>query len=575
MNKKNMGAKNHRSKSKKINKEKLTFMPLGGVEGVNRNCYVLEYGGDILVIDMGLSFPEYDEYGVDYLIPDVNYLKKNRNRIKGIVVTHAHLDHVGALPHVLEDLNFPKIYARQFTQIFVKEKLKEYGLDRKANFKVVEPKQNVQVGKFQVRLVPVTHSIPQASSVYVKTPGGSVLHSGDFKFDDNPVNEPKPDYEEFKRIGREGVDLLAIECTNIYMEGRAKSETEIHKILDGIIGRARGRVFAATFSSLGTRLYSLIEIAKKHKRKIAVTGRSMKTMLSLLRRINYIQASDDLFVSEDQASKMPGKQVLVLSTGTQGEEMAALSRLARDEHARLKIKRGDTVLLSSSVIPGNQISVQHLIDDLLEQGAKVIHQSFMDVHTSGHGNQEDIRKMYDLVKPKNVMPIHGYKSFIHEAAYWFGKWGASKNNILIADVGQKFVYNTGSGRWSKGDKIQCQDVYVESGTVGEIGQAVLNERDQLATYGVVVVVLKLGSDHKPIGEPEVVTRGFVYVKANKSLLNRIKQVAKDAAWSWRKSDQVIQKGDFAELEDLVSRDVSRMISKDLDRKPAVETVVVR
>lgn len=554
--------------------DQLKFLILGGVNNIGRNCYVVEYGKDIVVVDLGFGFPEATEYGTNYLIPDVDYLKKRRDRIRGIVISHAHMDHIGALPFVLEDLGFPTIYGREFVIAFIKEKLKEFGLDKKARYRVIETKQDVVLNSITIRLANVTHTIPQSSAVFLKTPAGNVLYTGDYMFDDNPVNEPLSDYEELKRFGQLGVDLVGMDSTNVFEEGKTKSETEIAHVLDGIIAKAEGRIIAATFASLGTRIYSLIEIARKHKRRVVVTGWSMKTMISVLRSIGYIKVNEDIFLSEKDISKVPDNQILILATGTQGEEMSALSRMSRDEHANIKIKPTDTIVLSSSVVPGNDVPVQHLLKNLLRLGARVFHRKFMDVHSSGHGYKEDMKEMYNLVQPKNAIPVHGWPSQTHELGYLLNRWGMKKDNILTPDVGQMFVFDSRAGRWNKGKKIKCKTVYVEGVSVGETGQAVIEERSILASYGIVLIVMNLSKNFQLVREPVVVSRGFVYVKNNKSVLQMISKESRKVFKWWRNSEQNISKSDIKRLKDAVEKSVGRMIYKKTERKPVVVVEIV-
>ncbi len=572
MNKK-MNSKNNRQKN---SKPKLKFIPLGGMEDINRNCYVVEYGKDIVIVDMGLSFPDDDLHGVDYLIPDIEYLKKRKDRIRGLVLSHAHLDHIGAIPHVIEELGFPPIYGREFTVKYLKEKLKEYHLNNKVKLNQVEPKQRVKLGKLGARLVSVNHSIPQASSVVIDTPQGNVFYTGDYKFDEEPVKGPEADYEGLKEIGKEGVILGCFDSTNVYMGGKDKSETEVAAILDKIIKHASGRVFAATFSSLGIRLYSLVKIARKYNRKVVVTGRSMREMINLLRQINYLQIKDDIFLHPKKAKDMPDNKLLILATGTQGEEMAALSRMARGEHRDFKIKSSDTIILSSSVIPGNQVSVQHLIDDLVQMDAKVIHQSFLDVHTSGHAYREDMKKMYELVKPDNIMPVHGWPSFRHELAFHLDRWGVDRKNILLPDEGQILVYEPDSKTWRKDAKLDLEDVFVEGGRVGETGYDVIAERAKLASYGVIFVILNLDNSYKLEGLPEILERGFLREQESPELFTEIREMARDIYYEWKNSKNKITKNeDFTGLYKKMRRKLERKIYRKTGKKPVVISQVVK
>lgn len=546
--------------------KKLTFVALGGVEDINRNCYVVEYGRDIVVIDVGLTFPDENLHGVDYVIPDISYLKERKERIRGIVFSHGHLDHVGALAYVVEELGFPPVYGREFTMLFLEDKLKEFGLDTRVKINTIEPKTNVQLGSLTLRFIPVTHSIPQASAVQITSPVGTVVYTGDYKFDEAPVSESMPDFSELQRLGNEGVDLACMDSTNVFEQGKTKTEKGVAVILDKIVKNARGRVIAATFSSLGSRIFSLFEIAKKYNRKVVITGRSMRTMVDLLRQIKYVNVPSDILLSDQQMRGVPDEKLLILTTGSQGEEMAALSRMSRGEHREVKIKDTDTVVLSSSVIPGNQVPVQHLIDDLLRLGAKVIHRSFMDVHTSGHGYQDDMKKMYELLKPRNVMPVHGWRSFIHEATYLLGTWGMKKENILHPETGQLFEFNPALRTWSVGEKIACRDIYVDGKTIGETDGVLIEERSKLAEDGVVWVAVRVNSNGM-FAEPLIGTKGVMNIGIRQGLLHDIKRSVVDVLAQSRG-------GKISDIKQNVRRVVSKTIESAIGKMPTIIVEVV-
>jgi ribonuclease J len=559
--------KRKRRRPSRSPQKKLKFIPLGGVEDINRNCYVIEYGNDIVVMDMGFSFPDDDLFGVDYIIPDVTYLKRRKERIKGIVLSHAHLDHVGAIPYVIEELGFPPVYGREFTTLFLSEKLKEFGLDKRIKLITMEPKQVQKLGSFDVRLIPITHAIPQSSSIEVSSPAGTIVYTGDYKFDEAPVRESPPDYGEFKRIGERGIQLACMDSTNVYEEGKAKTETEVAAILDTIVRSSRGRVLAATFSSLGSRLHSLVEIAKKYDRKIVVTGRSMKTMIDLLRQIGYVDVSDKLLISEKNMKGIPDDKLLILTTGTQGEEMAALSRMSRGEHRGIRIKETDTVILSSSVIPGNQGPVQNLIDDLLRLGARVMHQSFMDVHTSGHGYQEDMRKMFDLLQPEFVMPVHGYRSFIDESAYLLHKWGMKKEKILHPETCQTFEWDEKGRTWKKGEKFDCHDIYVEGPVVGETDAKMISDRRKMSESGVVVVSIPVDPGGKLEGQPIVTQRGVVNETFRKNLLTELENNVSGIA----RQQKDLRSGNTLKM---IRKTVEKTIGSQVGKEPIVLVEVI-
>jgi len=547
------------------NNKKVRFTALGGVEDINRNCYVVEYGKDIVIMDMGFSFPGDEIYGVNYVIPDVEYLEQRKERIRGIVLSHGHLDHVGAIPYVIEKLGFPPVYGREFTMLFLGEKLKEFGLDKKVARNIVKPSEDIRLGAITADLIPVTHAIPQSSAIRLRMPGGTVVYTGDYKFDDDPVREDKPDYELLRKIGREGIDLACMDSTNVYQEGATRSETEVATILDNLVKNARGRVIAATFSSLGTRLYSLVEIAKKYNRKIVITGRSMKSMIELLQKIGYVHLEGNLILPEKSIKSVPDEKLLILTTGTQGEEMAALSRMSRGEHRGIQIKDSDTVILSSSVIPGNQVPVQHLIDDLLRLGARVIHQSFMDVHTSGHGYQDDMKKMFELLQPKFVMPVHGWRSFIHEAAYLLGTWGMKQKNILHPETGLQFEYDRPQNMWRVGNKVACSNVYVDGATVGETTMDMIRDRGQMAENGVLAITIQTDSNGGLAGDPIIWSSGLLNESSQQKFLQDLKRGIADllrAAVQNSKDHRV-----DSSIRDMVTKYAQRKAEQRLGKTP--------
>ncbi len=372
----------------------------------------------------------------------------------------------------------------------------------------------------------------------------------------------KPDYEELENLGKEGVDLACMDSTNVFEQGKTTSEKQVAVILERIVKNARGRVIAATFSSLGSRIFSLIELAKKYNRKIVITGRSMRLMVELLRKIKYLNVPEDILIEDRHMKGIPDERLLILTTGSQGEEMAALSRMSRGEHRVIKIKDTDTVILSSSVIPGNQVPVQHLIDDLLKLGAKVIHRSFMDVHTSGHGYQEDMKIMFNLLKPRNVMPVHGYRSFVHESVYLLGTWGMNKKNIVHPETGQKFEFETSSGTWKKAECIPTRDIYIDGRTMGETDSTLIEERRKLATSGIVWVSFKSFRDGS-YGEVAIGMKGVFSVSARPQLLRQMKESA----------EKTLKQSRGASFQD-VENNLRRAVAKTVELSLGKEVLVV-
>ncbi|MBN1618594.1 ribonuclease J [Candidatus Dojkabacteria bacterium] len=552
---------------------KLKVMAFGGVEDLTRNCYVIEYGRDILIVDLGLSFPDYMMPGIDYLIPDVNYLKQNKDRIVGIVISHSHLDHVGAIPHVIEELGFPPIYCRNFTFEFVKEKLKEYKLDKRVTFKQIEVNTSCKVGRFEIRLISVTHSIPEASAVYVKTPGGNVIYTGDYKFEENPITGNNTDEEQLMQASREGIDLALMDSTGVFNEHESASEEDVAKVLERLIKFSRSRVLVATFSSSGPRLYSLIEIAKKLNKKVVITGRSLRTNIDIMRKLKYIICSDDLFVLDKNIGNYDPSELLILATGTQGEEMSALARISRVVHPSIKLNTDDTVILSSSVIPGNNEPIQRLIDSLLKIGARVFHQSFIDVHSHGHGSQDHMKKMYEILKPRYVMPVHGWPSFIHEFEHLLKKWGHDPKKILISDSARIFTLDNLGELWKKGDKIKYNDVYIDGGRVLANAESVINDRVNLSQSGIIVLFLETGNNFRKLNKVRLTSRGFIDEKSNVKYINDLKDLVRRSFNNFIQNQE--ERPDKKEFFNKIKRKISRdLIKSILDRTQRRKNPVV-
>lgn len=507
--------------------KKLKIIPLGGVEEIGINCTALQYQDQIIVIDFGLAFPLSNQYGVDYVIPNIDYLQRNQQKIEAIIITHAHLDHIGALPYILEPLNFPEIFASRFAIELIKEKLTEHKLLDKVKIREVNKDSQLVSGSFEIRFFGVNHSIPESMGVIVKTPVGNIVHTGDFKFDNSPENEPVADYSKIAAIGEEGVLALLSDSTNSFVPGFSKSEHVIAQNLEEIVKKAQGRVIISTFSSLVTRLYQLIKIAEKLNKKVAIVGRSMETAIRISREIGFINVSPQIFIPKQKIGSYKDNELMILATGAQGDHMAALTRIARDEHPNLHIKKGDTVIMSASIIPGNDMLVQVLMDNLSMKGAFVFHHEMeldMDLHSSGHGYQEDQKLMLNLTKPQYFIPVHGFQSFLFKHGQTAQSVGIPEKNIILPTRGAIIELN--SDGWQIEKFVKATPVLVSGSKVGDVGPVVLLDREQLANYGVVVINLQIDKASQQLRKPiEVISRGFVYVKESGELMQQITQTA--------------------------------------------------
>jgi len=549
--------------------DKLRIIPIGGVEEIGINSTIYEYQDDIVVVDMGLGFPENEYYGIDYIVPDIKYLQKNKEKIKGLVITHGHLDHIGALPYHLEPLGFPHIYGSQFTLELIKVKLMDRNimLQMEGKLHEINSQSVFSLGKFNISTFHVNHSIPQCLGIVLQTGAGKVVHTGDFKFDNSPVNEPVADYGKIARLGEENIDLLLSDSTNSLKKGHPVSESEVSKNLEDIIERAEKRVIVATFSGLVGRLYQLLDIAKKHNRKVAIAGYSMNQTLRIAEEIGYIKIHQNLIVPFSDVKKIPPGKLLILTTGAQGEADAGLSKMANEDYKGYKIQKGDTVILSAKTIAGNDRAVQNLIDSITRRGATVRQIEEMDLFTSGHGYQEDQKIMLNLVKPKYFMPVHGYQYFLRAHAETAKSVGIKEENIIISERGSVIEGNSHSG-FKIIRKIMCEPLLVSGSGVGDIGTAVLKEREQLGSYGVLIITLQVSKNKDLINKPFVMSRGFVYVKNSQELINEITLQTENIYNRISKTAR-----DTTEVREKINDEISKLVFKETEREPMIITII--
>lgn len=475
------------------NNDKLRVITLSGVEEIGRNAYIVQYEDEMILIDYGIGFPEGEGYGVDYILPDYEWLAKHHKNLKGIFVTHAHLDHVGGIALVLDKLGYPTIYGSPFAVEFLKNKLKEVGKLEKAKFVVVDADKKLNVGNFAIETFHITHSIPQAYGLAIKTPEGTIVYTGDYKFDDAPINDKPSSYSAIEKIGKEGVLCALLDSTNASEPGKSKSETEIMKSLEDIIVKAKGRVVIATFSSLVTRLAGIFDLAKKHNKKIFITGRSLESNIKIAFRIGYVHPEQNIFVQKHDLNKIPDNQLIILTTGSQGEPMAALTRIAYGKHQTISLKKSDTVIISSSVIPTNTLDVQRLLDQITIKGARIINSKLMDVHVSGHAYQEDMKKMVELLKPKYCVPVHGYRSFLAQHSYLLQENGIPEENIIIPSDGSVIAFSSGKARLDK--KIKVYPTLIAKDTILKTSDSLVNERRSMCSDGICSISLFLGKSN--------------------------------------------------------------------------------
>lgn len=554
-----------------ISNSAVKIIPLGGLEQIGLNCTVIEYKNSIIIVDMGLGFPEGDLYGIDYVLPNVEYLKNNKHKIKAIVITHGHLDHIGALPFVLKDLGNPKIIASRFAAELIKNNLTKNRVLENVNISLIN--NSAITAKFafdelQVSFFRVNHSIPESFGVVIKTPQGTIVHTGDFKFDNSPSLEPVADYNTIAQIGSEGVLALMSDSTNSFVAGHSKSEYYINNTLQDIIEVAKGRVVIATFASLVTRIIELFDIAIRTNRKVVVIGRSMEKTLEIADKLGYLGKRKRAIIPIEQMRSYPNKRLVILATGAQGEEMAALPVILRDKNPLMKIEKGDSVILSASVIPGNDLPVQDLIDELSIKGAIVFqHSEGMDLHTSGHGSQEDQKIMLNLTKPRFFIPVHGYQSFLYKHAQTAENVGIPEKNIIIPSHGQ--VIELTKFKYEIKQTIKCPPILVSGSGIGDIGIQVLKERQQLGNNGLVLVSMNVNNEQNGLTQsPQIITKGFTFYKDNTKLFDDIALMAEDML----KHEMSIAT-DVKDIKQIIIREISNHIRKVISREPIVLVLI--
>ena len=532
----------------------------------------LEYEDDIILIDAGLSFAGPDMLGVDYIVPDVAYLEQRKQMIRGIVITHGHLDHIGAVQYVLPKLGNPPIYASKLTCGLIKNRLEEFELDKIAKIHEITEFTKLKLGQFEVEFFRVNHSIPDGMGVFVKTPEGSLVHTGDFKFDYKPAIDKPADLQRIAQIGLQGVDVLLIDSTNALKPGFCKSEQDVANSLDDIIRTTKGRLIIASFSSLIGRVNQICNFASKHNRKVFLSGRSMIKNMELAENLGYTTyPKGTVKPITNHANTLPPSQVIIVTTGAQGETMSALTRMALGEHAQVQIKEGDTVIISASPIPGNETAIVNIINNLYQQGAKVITNGQMDVHTSGHAHQEELKLMYSLIKPKCYVPIHGEIFMRVGHGDMIKQIADPRLHITILENGDVLEVSKQGIRKSK-QKVPANDILIDGLGFGELGSKVIQERQIMSQDGVLMILFRAYEKTKNlVGDPDILTRGFVYMKESEAIASEVKQVAKKAF------EQIIsqKKGiETKELKQEIALNVNRFLKKRLGREPMIIPLIM-
>ncbi len=551
---------------KKEKKGKLRIIPLGGLEQIGMNITAFEYEDSIVVVDCGLAFPEDDMLGIDLVIPDVTYLKDNASKVKGFVITHGHEDHIGALPYVLKEINLP-VYATKLTMGIIENKLKEHNLLRSTKRKVVQHGQSINLGKFRIEFIKTNHSIQDASALAIYSPAGVVVHTGDFKVDYTPVFGDVIDLQRFAEIGKKGVLALMSDSTNSERRGFTPSERTVGIAFDHIFAEHQNtRLIIATFASNVDRVQQIINSAYKYGRKVVVEGRSMVNIIATASELGYLNVPENTLIEIDEMKNYPPEKMVLITTGSQGESMAALSRMAADVHRKVTIQPNDTIIFSSNPIPGNEKSVSRVINELSSKGAEVI---FQDTHVSGHACQEELKLIYSLVKPKYAIPVHGEYRHLKANSEIAKSLGIPKENIFIIQSGDVLELDDESAKVV--DKVHTGAVLVDGLGVGDVGNIVLRDRQHLAEDGIIIVVLTLERrTNRLLAGPDIVSRGFVYVRESEQLMEDARRAVSDAL------DKCLggRHTDWNKIKLVIRDAMNDYIWKKTKRKPMVIPIIM-
>ena len=547
--------------------EKLKIISLGGLNEVGKNLTVYEYGADIIIVDCGLGFPDDDMYGVDIVIPDVTYLVKNRSKIRGIVLTHGHEDHIGALPYVLREITAP-VYATPLTAGLTQLKLAEHRLLDTTEVIVKMPGDSFRLGCFRVEMIHVNHSIPDAVSLAIKTPVGIILHTGDFKIDTTPVSGGMIDLARLGEYGNRGVLALLSDSTNIERQGYSHSESKVGERFDDLFHTCTQRIIVTTFASNIHRVQQVIDCAARYGRRVALTGRSIENAVRVALELGCVKIPDGLLMELNQLKNLPPERIVIITTGSQGEPMSALYRMAFSGHRQIEIKSGDRVIISSSAVPGNERMVSRVIDELFRRGAEVIYDKISDLHVSGHAYQEELKMILALIKPKFFIPTHGEHRHLRTHAKIAAQMGVEPKHIVTADVGQ--VIELTSRSVAKNGTVPSGKIFVDGTGVGDVGAVVLRDRKHLAQDGMIVVIVNLSSeDGSLVTSPDILTRGFIYVRESEELMLTLKDIVTDTIENY--DDGKVT--DWAALKSSIRRDLSDYLYKKTKRNPMILPVI--
>ena len=547
---------------------KVKIIPLGGLNEIGKNMTAIEYKNDIVIIDCGLKFPDEDMFGIDVVIPDITYLLKHRDKVSGIFLTHGHEDHIGALPYVLKQLNVP-VYGTKLTLGIVQSKLKEHNLLSTTELITVKPRDVVRLNSVSVEFIKTNHSIADSVAIAVHTPLGAVLHTGDFKVDYTPIDGEPMDFARFAELGKKGVLLMMADSTNVERPGYTMSEKIVGESLCRIFGKSKGRIIVATFASNIHRIQQIIDAAAMYGRKVAVSGRSMENIVQVAIELGYIKIEKENLVSIDQINKYNNDQIVIITTGSQGEPMSALARMATSEHRKVNIVPGDTIIISATPIPGNEKLVSRVVDQLFKKGAEVVYGSSEAVHVSGHACQEELKLMQTLVRPKYFIPVHGEYRHLKQHGELANSIGVPKSNILIPEIGDVIEVTRNSIK--KSGSVISGQIFVDGLGVGDVGNIVIRDRKHLSQDGILTVVVTLSKENKAIiAGPDIISRGFVYVRESEKLMDEARDIVRNVFAKCE--EQKIT--DWSTLKSTVRDELRSFLYEKTKRKPMILPIIM-
>lgn len=553
--------------------DNIRIIPLGGVEEIGKNMTVIEYGEDIVVIDMGFQFKEEDTPGVDYILPNFKYLEDRKDRVRGVIITHGHLDHIGAIPYIMDRIGNPPIYTRNLTAIMINKRQEEFPHLPALNIKVIEKDEAITIGKLKVEFFAVTHTIPDSMGAIINTPYGAIVHTGDLKVDHEDGTPLDSEVKEFSKFKDKKVLLLMSDSTNVENPGFSLPERVVHQNIEKIIKEATGRLIIGTFSSLLERIIKIVEISEKYNKKVVIEGRSMRNNIEIVKQLGILKTKDNTLISTEDMENYPPDKIVAIATGAQGDEFAALMRMATKTHKLFKINKRDTILLSSSVIPGNERAVQKLKDNLSRQGARIIHYRISDIHSSGHANREETAWIHRQIKPKFFMPVHGYHYMLTVHCEIAESTGILEKNIIIPDDGSIIeIQDQGEKIVKLKEKAPASLVLVDGFSIGDIQEVVIRDRQMLAQDGMFVIIASVNSTTGKLRKsPDIISRGFVYLRESQELLRETRFVIKKTVEESSKNMHPIN---FELIKANVTDNVSRFLFQQTAKRPMVIPVII-